>query len=160
MKNKSIKSFKLEVHQTKDLKDNHVNGLLTVIWRDWDKIINFEPKMIYISSINPGEIKGPHLHLKRTSYFVCVKGKVVFIARDNEGKYHEIESGEKNPMLVQIPNNIASAHVNLSDNVSTVLVIADIAWRPDDDEMENLTFDNYNWDKWKYYFNKENSNHK
>lgn len=160
MKNKSIKSFKLEVHQTKDLKDNHVNGLLTVVWRNWDKIIDFEPKMIYTSSINPGEIKGPHLHLKRTSYFVCVKGKVVFIARDNEGKYHEIESGEKNPMLVQIPNNIASAHVNLSDNVSTVLVIADIAWRPDDNEMENLTFDNYNWDKWKYYFSKENSSHK
>ncbi len=46
MSEKSIKSTKLEVHKTKDVSDFHVNGELTVIWRDWDKILDFEPKMI------------------------------------------------------------------------------------------------------------------
>ena len=58
----------LEKHQTKDTKDSHINGSLTVVWRDWDNKIKNDPKMVYVSSVNTGEIKGPHLHKKRTSY--------------------------------------------------------------------------------------------
>ncbi len=140
----------LEKHQTKDINDSHVNGELTVIWRDWDKIIKNEPKMIYVSSVNPGEIKGPHIHTKRNSYFVCVHGKVIFILRDDKGKYLEIESSEENPVMVHVPKNIASAHINSSDNVSRVLALADIAWRPNDNEMDDVSFDDYNWEKWSF----------
>ena len=56
----------LEKHQTKDTNDSHINGSLTVVWRDWDNKIKNDPKMVYVSSVNPGEIKGPHLHKKRT----------------------------------------------------------------------------------------------
>jgi len=104
--------------------------------------------MIYVSSVNKGEIKGPHLHLKRTSYFVCVKGRVMFIAKDAEGNYHEIESSEENPVLIRIPNNIPSAHVNISENVSKVLTLADISWKPNDSEMINVIFEDYNLKKW------------
>ena len=149
MSENSIKSVKLEIHDTKDVTDKHVNGKLTVIWRDWDKIFDFEPKMVYVSSVNKGEIKGPHLHLKRTSYFVCIKGQVMFIVKDDNGNFQEIESSEENPVLIRIPKNVPSAHVNLSENVSTVLTLADVAWRPDDNEMKNVTFDDYDLEKWK-----------
>ena len=148
MENDVIKAIKLEMHQTKDVKDQHVNGSLSVIWRDWDKILT-EPKMIYVSSVNPREIKGPHLHTKRDSYFVCIKGKVVFIVKDLKGNYHEIESSEEVPVLIQIPKNHASAHINLSDRTSSVLALASIAWRPNDNEMVNVSFDDYEWEKWK-----------
>lgn len=138
----------LETHETHDVTDDHVNGMLTVVWRDWDKIIPNMPKMIYLSSVNPNEVKGPHLHTKRNSYFVCVRGKTVFIARDQEGKYHEIFSSETEPNLIQIPKNFASAHINISKERSTILAMADIAWRPNDDEMKNVTFDDYDWKKW------------
>ena len=39
MSENNINKFNLELHPTKDIRDNHVNGSLTVIWRDWDKII-------------------------------------------------------------------------------------------------------------------------
>ena len=39
MKNLSDFIHKLEKHETKDVIDNHINGSLTVIWRDYDKII-------------------------------------------------------------------------------------------------------------------------
>ena len=104
--------------------------------------------MIYITNVNPGEHKGPHLHTKRTSHFVCIKGNVVFIIKKSDGTYEEIESGEDNPTLIQIPKNYASAHINLSTNTSSVLVLSDIAWRPNDNEMQNLTFDDYDWKKW------------
>ena len=51
--------------------------------------------------------------------------------------------------MVHIPKNVASAHINLSKNVSRILALADIAWKPNDNEMENVIFDNYNWKKWK-----------
>lgn len=144
-----ITSTKLEKHETKDTLDQHVNGSLTVVWRDWDEIIKNHPKMIYVSSVNPGETKGPHLHTKRNSYFVCIHGKVVFIIRDNDGNYTEIESSEDNPVLIHVPKNCPSAHINTTNQVSRVLALADIAWRPNDNEMQNVTFDDYVWEKWK-----------
>ena len=144
-----IKSHKLEIHQTKDILDKHVNGFMIPVWRDWDELISSEPKMVYISSVNPGEIKGPHLHTKRDSYFLCIKGKVVFIIKDNRGKYHEIESSEEDPVLVQIPKNYPSAHINTSSEISSILALASEAWRPNDDEMKNVSFEDYDWKKWK-----------
>ncbi len=140
---------KLEKHPTKSIIDGHENGSLTVIWRDWDKIIKNEPKMVYVSSVNIGELKGPHIHTKRNSYFVCIHGKAVFVIKDENGKYIEIESSDENPNLVHVPKNIASAHLNLSKDVSRILVLADIAWKPNDNEMKNVDFEDYDWSKWK-----------
>ena len=141
-------SVNLETHDTKDTKDNHVNGTLTVIFRNNDGIIENEPKMVYVSSVNPGEIKGPHLHTKRNSYFVCIHGKVVFIIKDKNGEYSEIESSAEKPVLVKVPKGIASAQINPTNEIGRVLALADIAWKPNDNEMENVTFDDYNWKKW------------
>ena len=138
----------LEVHKTKDIQDEHVNGELTVVWRDWDGIVKNEPKMIYVSSVNSEEIKGPHIHTKRNSYFVCIQGKVIFILKDEDGKYIEIESSHEKPVMVFVPKNIASAHINISSDTSRVLALADIAWKPNDNEMINTSFDNYDWSKW------------
>lgn len=147
--NESFYTIKLEKHETRNIKNKHVNGSLTVIWRDWDDIIKNHPKMVYVSSVNPGEIKGPHVHTKRTSYFTCIHGKVVFIIKDNDGKYREIITDDGEPTLICVPKNIVSAHLNLSDSISRILTLADIAWRPNDNEMKDVSFDDYNWSKWK-----------
>ena len=139
----------LEKHPTKDTDDGHVNGSLTVIWRDWDKILKYEPKMVYVSSVESGEIKGPHIHTKRNSYFACIHGKVIFVVKNEKNDYIEIESSETNPVLVHVPKNVASAHVNISNDTSKILALADLAWKPNDNEMENTTFDDYDWKKWK-----------
>jgi len=144
-----IFSVKLEKHLTTDINDQHENGSLTVIWRDWDNIIKNHPKMVYITSVNPGETKGPHLHTKRNSYFVCIHGKVVFITKSKNGEYKEFISSDEEPTLVYVPKNLSSAHLNLSDNVSQVLTLADLSWKPNDNEMKNVSFDNYDWGKWK-----------
>ena len=100
--NDEIKISKLEKHVTKDIDDGHTNGSLIPVWRDWDKTITAPPKMVYVTSINPGEIKGPHLHIIRHSHYVCIKGKVVFIIKEKSGKYIEVESSEDNPVLIEI----------------------------------------------------------
>jgi len=141
--------IKLEKHETKDIQDKHTNGELTVIWRDWDNIIKNHPKMVYLSSVNADEIKGPHIHTKRESYFTCIEGKVVFILKIKDGEYQEIISSNDNPVMVHVPKNVPSAHINLSKNTSKILALADISWKPDDHEMENYQFDDYDWNKWK-----------
>ena len=141
--------IELEKHVTKDVRDSHTNGDLTVIWRDWDNIIKKTPKMVYLSSVNPGEIKGPHLHKNRTSYFSCIHGKVVFILQDEDGNFKEIEVDSEKPVLIYVPNGTASAHINIGEEQARILVLADIAWRPNDNEMKNISFDDYNWKKWK-----------
>ena len=140
--------IKLEKHDTKDIHDQHLNGSLTVVWRDWDKLLINHPKMVYVSSVNPGEVKGPHLHKKRISYFTCLHGKVIFILKNCDGSFFEIESSSENPILLKIPPGMPSAHINISNDVSRVLALADIAWKPNDNEMENLDFDDYDWKKW------------
>ena len=140
--------IKLEKHDTKDIHDQHQNGSLTVVWRDWDKLLINHPKMVYVSSVNPGEVKGPHLHKKRISYFTCLHGKVIFILKNSDGSFFEIESSSENPILLKIPPGMPSAHINISKDVSRVLALADIAWKPNDNEMENLDFDDYDWKKW------------
>ena len=139
----------LETHPTKNTTTQKINGELTVIWRDWDEIIKNHPKMVYVSSVNPGEIKGPHIHTKRNSYFVCIHGKVIFVIKEKNGKFKEIESSADNPVLVHIPKNCSSAHINISKNISRILTLADLAWKPNDNEMENDIFEDYDWKKWK-----------
>jgi len=143
-----FKIIRLEKHDTKAINDSHVNGELTVIWRDWDKIINV-PKMVYVNSVNPKQVKGPHLHENRTTYFYCIDGKIVLIIQDKKGDFHEIEADSEKPILVSVSNGIAAAIVNPSNNIAKVLVLADIAWKPNDNEMKNIKFEDYDWNKWK-----------
>ena len=149
MHEEDVKIIDLEKHETKNIDDQHVNGSLTVVWRDWDGLIKNSPKMVYVSSVNPGEIKGPHIHTKRNSYFVCIHGKVLFVIKNKQGEYVEKISTADKPLLIIVPKNMTSAHLNLSKEISKVLVLADVAWKPNDNEMKDVLFDDYNWKKWK-----------
>jgi dTDP-4-dehydrorhamnose 3,5-epimerase len=149
MDEKNFFVWDLEKHQTKDTTDSHINGELTIIWRDWDNIITSPPKMIYVNYINPGEIKGPHLHKNRTTYFSCIHGSIVLVIQDDDGKFHEVKADSERPTLISVRNGVAAAIVNPTDDISKVLVLADIAWKPNDNEMKNIDFENYDWNKWK-----------
>ncbi len=149
MGNKEFSVLDLERHQTKDTTDSHINGELTVIWRDWDNLIKNHPKMVYVNSVNPGEIKGPHIHKNRTTYFSCIHGNVILVIQDQKGKFHEIKIDSEKPVLITVPNGIAAAIVNPSTKIAKVLVLADIAWKPNDNEMINVDFSAYSFKKWK-----------
>ena len=148
MTNQNFSILDLETHQTKDIEDSHINGELTVIWRNWDNIIK-NPEMVYVNSINPGEIKGPHIHKKRTSFLYCIDGKMTLVIKDNNNKYNEIEVDSQESKLISVSKGTPAAIINPSQNISKILVLADVAWKPNDNEMENVTFDDYDWNKWK-----------
>ena len=74
---------------------------------------------------------------------------MVLVIQDNDGKFHEIKTDSEKPVLITVSNGTAVAIVNPTTKIAKVLVLADIAWRPNDDEMKNVLFNDYDWDKWK-----------
>ena len=60
-----------------------------------------------------------------------------------------MKMNSEKPVLITVPNGIAAAIVNPTSKIARVLVLADIAWRPNDNEMKDVLFDDYNWKKWK-----------
>ena len=73
---------------------------------------------------------------------------MAIIIKDHDGKYHELETDSTESKLISVSNGIAAAIINPSNNISKILVLADIAWKPNDNEMKNVTFDDYDWKKW------------
>ena len=71
------------------------------------------------------------------------------IIQDNDRKFHEIKADSEKPILITVSNGTAAAIVNPTTKISKVLVLADIAWKPNDHEMENISFNDYDWNKWK-----------
>ena len=71
------------------------------------------------------------------------------IIQDNDGKFHEVKSDSDKPVLIAVSKGTAAAIINPTTKVAQVLVLADIAWKPNDNEMQNTSFKDYDWDKWK-----------
>ena len=71
------------------------------------------------------------------------------VIQDNDGRFHEVKADSERPTLISVRNGVAAAIVNPTDDISKVLVLADIAWKPNDNEMKNIDFENYDWNKWK-----------
>ena len=60
-----------------------------------------------------------------------------------------IKSNSDEPVLIHVSNMVASAHINSGNEVARILTLADIAWKPNDNEMQNVTFDDYDMNKWR-----------
>ena len=75
--------------------------------------------------------------------------KLFLLFKTKIGNFEEIEVDSEKPVLICVPNGIASAHVNVGKEQARILVLADIAWRPNDNEMINVEFSDYDFNKWK-----------
>ena len=141
------KIFNLEHIQTKDMRDGHQNGWFVPVWRDWDKIYEHEPKMAYIATCFPGEIKGPHLHKERWSFLTVLKGEVVFIVKES-GQYKEFIIKDTLPQTLVIPANTPQAHINIGKEEAIVLNLCNPAWHPERQDNYAGDYSDYNFSKW------------
>ena len=122
-------------------KENKENGFLIPIYNIKDKFFRdgIEPKQAYLTVVNEGSIKGPHLHKIRRGFFTCIKGNIRVILKI-DGKYEIYYSGEKFDYLsVEIPTNIPAAIQNISDCKAYIINMPSPAW--DKDMNDELTDD-------------------
>jgi dTDP-4-dehydrorhamnose 3,5-epimerase-like enzyme len=143
----NIRLIDLQVIPTKDTRDGHQNGIFVPIWRDWDKIYQKEPSMVYLAHCFAGEIKGPHLHKERWSYLTVITGKVVFIVKTDTG-YQEFILDAAKPQTLEIPAGTPQAHINIGTEIAIVMNLCDPAWHPDRQDNFNGDYADYDFSKW------------
>ena len=123
------------------------NGFLVPIYNIHDKFFDpgKEPQQVYLTTIAPGKIKGPHLHYIRTGCFTCVKGNARFVLKV-DGKYQVFYSGEDHEYLsVMVPTGIPAALQNVGQEDAYILNMPSPAWTPDMNDEHTADFSDFDF---------------
>jgi dTDP-4-dehydrorhamnose 3,5-epimerase len=126
-------------------KDGKSNGWLVPIFNIHDGLIDTaqQPRQVYLTVIAPGEVKGPHLHMKRWGLFTCIRGNAKIVIRTEKG-YEEYLTGEDHKFTtVQVPAGVAAALQNIGEEEAYMLNMPSPAWRIDDQDEHPVSFDDY-----------------
>ena len=97
---------------------------------------------IYFSVVNPGVVKGWHIHKEMTLNYAVISGMVKLVLYDprpdskTKGEIQEIFIGEDNYVLVKIPPGIWNGFKGIGAKPAIVANCATIPHRPD--EIERL----------------------
>ncbi len=110
---------------------------------------------IYFSTVNPGAIKGWHLHKEMTLNYAVIHGAIKLVLYDDRegsptrGSLMEIFTGEENYLLVKVPPGIWNGFKGLGQKPAIVANCATIPHDPDEIERISPFTDKipYDWDK-------------
>ena len=104
-----------------------------------------EPQQVYMTTILPGTVKGPHLHFIRTGFFTCIKGNVRVVLKTDEG-YQQFLSGEDHEFLsVEVPTGIAAAVQCIGDEEAYMLNMPNPAWTPEMNDEHSADFSDFDF---------------
>ncbi len=145
-----IKTKKAPRIVTKD-PNGESNGYLVPLYNINDRFFEpeKEPKQVYLTVIEPGKIKGPHLHYIRTGCFTCIKGNARFILKTTEG-YEVFYSGENfEYQSVIVPTGTPAALQNIGDEDAFVLNMPNPAWTPTMLDEYSADFGDFDFNNYK-----------
>jgi len=137
-----------EKYLTKD-KNNQQNGFLIPIYNINEDFFpkGSEPQQVYLTVIEPGKIKGPHLHYIRNGCFTCIKGNARFVLK-SEGQYKIFYSGEEhNFCSVIVPKGVAAALQNIGEEDAYVINMPSPAWTPTMNDEYTSDFSDFDFKK-------------
>jgi dTDP-4-dehydrorhamnose 3,5-epimerase len=127
--------------------DKEPNGYLVPLYNVHDGFFEKgkEPQQVYLTTVLPGKIKGPHLHFIRTGAFTCIKGNVRVVLKLDTG-YKTVYSGEEHDYLtIIIPTGVPAALQCLGDTEAMVLNMPSPAWTPTMNDEHTASFDDYDF---------------
>lgn len=121
---------------------------------DWPMFEKFG--QTYITTAFPGVIKAWHYHKIQKDNMVCISGNakiVLYDERENfstKGELNEIFFGEKNPLLISIPNNIWHGFKAIGNKMIIVLNCPTELFNYEKPDEYRLPYDtdkiDYNWE--------------
>lgn len=126
-----------------------VNGFLVPIYNLKEGFFkkDEEPQQVYLTSVLPNIIKGPHLHFIRRGFFTCIKGNVRVVLKI-EGEYKEFYSGQDYEYRsIEIPTGIPAAIQCLGTDEALILNMPFPAWTPDMKDEYSADFDDFDFTK-------------
>jgi dTDP-4-dehydrorhamnose 3,5-epimerase len=130
-------------------KDEHgdVNGFLVPLYNIHDQFFaaGREPQQVYMTTILPGTIKGPHLHFIRTGFFTCIKGNVRVVLKTDDG-YQVFFSGEDYEYRsIEVPTGVPAAVQCLGDEEAYLLNMPNPAWTPEMNDEHAADFGDFDF---------------
>jgi dTDP-4-dehydrorhamnose 3,5-epimerase len=136
-------------HKKFTTKDEHgeVNGFLVPLYNIHDKFFESgkQPQQVYMTTILPGKIKGPHLHHIRTGFFTCIKGNVRVVLKTESG-YEVFFSGEDYEYKsIEVPTGVPAAVQCLGDEEAFLLNMPNPAWTPDMNDEHTADFSDFDF---------------
>ena len=101
-----VKIKTCKIVKTKD-HDGGNNGNIIEIVNIWEPFLKATPKIeqAYITTCNPGQHKGLHVHQKKEDRFCVIKGEAT-IALYTPGDMEKITLSEKKPQVIIIPPGV------------------------------------------------------
>jgi len=105
-----------------------------------------QPEQVYLTVVEVGKIKGPHLHMIRKGLFICIKGCVRFVLKVPSVGYHSIESGDgSESVLVEVPSGVALAIQNIGKEDAYILNMPAPAWTPSMNDEHTADFSDFDF---------------
>ena len=110
------------------------NGWLLPIWH-----VDTNPQIdqVYLTVVNKGAVKGPHLHFKRRGVFICIRGDVKIVIGDapKPAAYEVLTSGESEGFrMIHVAPGRPAAIYNIGSGDAYVLNMPSPPWRADDQD--------------------------
>lgn len=140
--------------QTKDnlkivTKDalGRVNGFLIPVYNIHDRFLSEDkaPQQVYVTVIEPRQIKGPHLHYIRTGCFTCVMGNARIVLRTAAG-YEVYYSGELHKYRsIIVPTGVPAALQNIGDGYAMIINTPSPAWTPEMNDEYSADFSDFDF---------------
>ena len=123
-----------------------VNGYVLSLYKDWEGQFQAEPKQVYLNVCNPGEQKGPHLHMHRWDYFATLKGAIRYVIKYGPGDYEEIDvrvEAGKGAKIVEVPPAIPCLMINIGPDEAWIVNMPNPAWHPDHQDSHPVSYEDY-----------------
>ena len=113
-----------------------VEGYLFETLRRDDSIFSGDFGQNLVSFVNPGIIKGLHLHNKQTEYTTCISGNIRYVAiKENLNSLPQIQKidiGEDNPVLIKTLPGTWHGYAPLNNRQAIILYTMDRPYDPKD----------------------------
>jgi hypothetical protein len=129
------------IHQTKCITTKNANGIngwmmpFAKTSEDFWKEYNI--KYVYATSILPGTVKGPILHLKRECRLVAVSGECDIVVKDEKG-YTKTRLSFSNPAVISIPTGNKFCVYGSSDKECILINVANHCWTEEDQDAHQV----------------------
>jgi len=107
-----------------DKKEDERGWLMEILKKN--QLNKKEFGQFFVTTANPGKVKGNHYHLEHDEYFCVISGKGKLVLKHIEsGEIKEIEMGEGNLVTVKIPPKWSHGIKNIGEGEMFLLAYSD-----------------------------------
>lgn len=128
-------------------EEGQANGFLVPLYNIHEGFFaaGKDPQQVYLTTVEPGKVKGPHLHFIRTGFFTCIKGNVRVVLKLGE-EYKIFFSGEDhNYLSIEIPTGVPAAVQCLGNEEAYMLNMPNPAWTPEMNDEHTADFSDFDF---------------